>query len=143
MRAVCATASGEGVGWALVSSGPEPSWHRALLVSEGLARWADTVHATQPVSAWLARQAVQELAAHLPPAAAREQPAVRAGRAVAHGLLAGTAELLRLHLPSAEARCTIDLVGEDRADWQRSTPDHRAALLCLTAAWIAVRLPAR
>ena len=133
--------SGGGVSWELVSGAPEPTWRRALLVSDWLTRWAARRRAHSPVSAWLAEHAVRELAADVPPEAIRERPAVRAGRAVAHGLLAGTAELLRHHLAAPEERCCIDLVSEDRADWQRSTPAHRAALQALTADWIVARLP--
>lgn len=107
-----------GIDWFLVDTDREYGPLRARLVSGWLLR--SVAHeGADPITAWLARHAAPELDS--PP----------------HLLQKGTATLLRQHLALNSERLRIDLASEDRVDWQRATPEHRAALLSLTAEWIA------
>lgn len=107
-----------GIDWFLVDTDNKHGPLRARLVSEWLLR--DIAHENaDPITAWLARHAARELAR--PP----------------HMLRQGTATLLRQHIALSSDRLRVDLASEDRVDWQRATPEHRGALLSLTAEWLA------
>ncbi|MEL6349908.1 MAG: hypothetical protein AAFV53_42795 [Myxococcota bacterium] len=123
----------DGVDWFLVSDGPQQVWLRAALVSDWLIRWART----QPdLTRWLVHHAIGELRADLDHRQIRlvDHPGLN------HRLMKGTARLLRLHIPDAEQRRYVDLVSEDRADWQRASPEHRRAVMDLTIDWIVHRV---
>lgn len=118
IREVCQPVSG--VDWFLVDDTESRPSLRAHIIASALRRFAGQPD-TAPPAAWLARHAVREL--------------LRGS----FYLQEGTATLMRQHLPLTE-RYGIDMVSEDRADWQRTSADHRAALQSLTAAWLADRL---
>ncbi|MFT4979917.1 MAG: hypothetical protein ACI8S6_005829 [Myxococcota bacterium] len=120
IRAICTPV--EGIDWLLVSSEGDPPRLRAALVAAWLHRWA-TDPQTDPVAAWLARHAAAEVTAH-------------------HALHEGTAALLRQHLPDSLHRRAVDFVSEDRADWQRATPEHRVTLRRISADWLLAQLSA-
>lgn len=117
IREICQP--GDGIEHFLVDDEDARPHLRVQIVAAALRRFAEH-NDTSPPAAWLARHAARE--------ALRDD-----------FLHEGTATLMRQHLPHTE-RYAVDMISEDRADWQRASDDHRAALVRLTAAWFADRL---